>query len=439
MSSPGHDEQRSVHLFSMHTSPLAQPGDGDAGGLNVYVAHLSQALVREGYSVEAFTLATDVAQVPHSHGDPERSASGRTTVIPGYSVHTLYLPEIRGASKEELSAWTEVFGQACSRYAVDHGLRPDVLHAHYWLSGEAAMHYRSALGSSAPLVLTLHTSALAKNLQSDHGERPEPQHRADVERFLLTNADATVVNTPHELHHMSDLYGAPEERMHVIPPGVDLETFHPGEPRKAGNPDEFLVVFAGRPQPLKGPEILIDAVALAAPSIPGLRLEIRGTASPDYLDGLKARARERGLEDRCAFLPASGRVELAAAFRAADAVACPSSSETFGLVALEAQACGVPVLASDVTGLRAALDDGRAGRLVSPRTPEAWCQAILDLASDSETRIRLGQAGAAHARSLGWDQAAYTTAHLYDRLLNTTKSSQTHPTRFEEHHVESGS
>lgn len=404
----------------MHTSPLARPGEGNAGGLNVYVSHLSQALARSGYSVHAFTLATDIRDVPRHHGDPERPDAGGTPVVPGYTVHTIYLPEARGATKEDLADLPERFGRACARYAEEHGLSPDVLHAHYWLSGEAALAYRRSLTSRAPLVLTLHTTALAKNLQSGDGENPEPQRRIDAERALLSAAQATVVNTASERDQMRELYGAPAESLHIIPPGVDVSTFHPATPPRPASRDEFRVVFAGRPQPLKGPEILIDAVALAATAVPGIRLEIRGTAAPDYIEGLKARTRERGIADRCRFIPASGRSELAEAFREADAVACPSSSETFGLVALEAQACGVPVVASDVSGLRAALDDGAAGFLVSHRTPEAWSRALTELAGDPALRDRLSRAGVAHARTLDWDHAAHATAALYDRLLAAT-------------------
>ncbi|WP_152978072.1 glycosyltransferase [Curtobacterium sp. S6] len=437
MLDSGERQRGSVHLFSMHTSPLARPGEGNAGGLNVYVSHLSQALARSGYSVHAFTLATDIRDVPRHHGDPDRADAGRTPVVPGYTVHTIYVPEARDATKEDLADLPDRFGRACARYAADQGLSPDVLHAHYWLSGEAARSYRRALGSGAPLVLTLHTTGEAKNLQSGDGETPEPQRRIDAERALLSTAEATVVNTSDERDQMRSLYGAPEQNLHIIPPGVDISTFHPATaPRAEGN-DEFRVVFAGRPQPLKGPEILIDAVALAAADVPDIRLDIRGTAAPEYLDGLKARTRERGISDRCRFLPASGRSELAEAFRAADAVACPSSSETFGLVALEAQACGVPVLASDVSGLRAALDDGAAGLLVPQRTPEAWSRALAELAGDPEARERLSRAGIAHARTLDWDHAAHATAALYDHLIAASEPPAPDAFRYGHHTTQS--
>lgn len=416
----GDGEQGSIHLFSMHTSPLAQPGHGNAGGMNVYISYLSRALVARGYRIEAFTLATDPLQVPDAHrADPGTEASTSTEVIPGYTVHTLYLPEAFGADKNELARLTEPFGRACARFAAARHLVPDAVHAHYWLSGEAARVYLSTMSAAVPLVLTLHTTALVKNAHSGPGEPQEPESRAEAERRLIAEADAVVVNTRHEADQMREFYDADADTLRIIPPGVDTHVFRPPEQpvdRAATGGDDFTVVFAGRPQPLKGPEILIEAVARAADDVPGIRLEIRGTASEEYIDSLRDLARENGILERCRFVPASGRAELAEAFRRSDAVACPSSSETFGLVALEAQACGVPVLASDVSGLRVALDGGDSGILVGSRTPQAWARQLIRLAHDPGLRQQLSAAGLRHAGTLTWDRAAALTGDLYRQL-----------------------
>lgn len=404
----------------MHTSPLAQPGDGNAGGMNVYIACLSRALAAQGFRVEAFTLATDPAEVTNDpHPDPSMEQVATARPEPGVVVHTLYLPKALGAAKEDLPVLTGDFGRACARYARENSLSPGIVHAHYWLSGEAATAYREELGTSAPLVLTFHTTARVKNLHSRGGENPEPEARASAEQRLTALADAVVVNTRYEAEQMRDLYDAAPERLRVIPPGVDTAIFRPtSEERRRGavTTGPFTVLFAGRPQPLKGPEILIEAVALAAEDVPSIRLEIRGTAPEDYMSSLRALARERGILDRCLFVPASGREQLAEAFRRCDVVACPSSSETFGLVALEAQASGAPVLASDVSGLRVAVDDGRAGILVGHRTPEAWARELVRAARSPDLLQRLSASGLAHARTLTWDDAARRTAGLYQDL-----------------------
>jgi D-inositol-3-phosphate glycosyltransferase len=404
----------------MHTSPLAQPGHGDAGGMNVYIGQLSRALARAGVRVEAFTLLTS----PPEDADPSLPAARSTGVSPGYTVHELYLPEAAGADKEAMAELTGAFGRACAE-RVRQGLpAPDVIHSHYWLSGRAAESYREALGppreepgapGRIPLVAVLHTSALVKNLSAGPAEPLEPASRVRGEREVVRSAAALIVNTEAEAAQMASLYGADPARTRVIPPGVDAAVFRPGPPRPADG--RFRVLFAGRPQPLKGPEILLRAVALARSRAPGIELEIRGTAGERYLAELAALARELGIGDVVRFYPATTSADLAEAFRRADAVACPSSSETFGLVALEAQACGAVVLGSDVTGLRAALDDGRAGLLVPRREPAAWASALGEVAADPALRKRLSIAAVSHAHGLTWDDAARRTIRVYEDLL----------------------
>ncbi|MGX6395951.1 glycosyltransferase [Rothia kristinae] len=428
-----------LHVLSMHTSPLAQPGDGDAGGMNVYIAHLCAALARAGHRVEVFTLDTspDAASAP-----PVRTASP----APGLRVHTLALPEAAGASKTDLARLTGAFGRVCAEVA-QRLPAPDALHAHYWLSGQAALSLREQLGRTAeklPLVLTLHTTARIKNRHAGAGEPPEPQERAAAEEELLRTTQAVIANTDTEARELVQLYGADPRRLHTVPPGVDTAVFHPGpeqpasqrrasqgpashepvpedaappERQASDSPAPFRILFAGRPQPLKGPEILIRALPELIRRVPGAHLEIRGSASPQYLARLRELARHEGVLARCRFTPACPAPRLAAAMRAADVVPCPSSSETFGLVALEAQACGTPVAASDVGGLRTALEDGRAGLLVPERTPRAWARSLALLAEDPALRARLRARGLAHARTLTWADAARRTAAVYEAVV----------------------
>ena len=317
---------------------------------------------------------------------------------------------------------------------------------------DAALSLREQLGRTAerlPLVLTLHTTARIKNRHAGAGEPPEPQERAAAEEELLRATQAVIANTDTEARELVQLYGADPRRLHTVPPGVDAAVFHPDPERPTSpapasqepgsqtlaspesapedaapsaretseDPAPFRILFAGRPQPLKGPEILIRALPELIRRVPEARLEIRGSASPQYLTRLRALARDEGVLARCRFTPACPAPQLASAMRAADVVACPSSSETFGLVALEAQACGTPVAASDVGGLRTALEDGRAGLLVPERTPRAWARSLALLAEDPALRARLRARGLAHARTLTWDDAARRTAAVYAAVV----------------------
>lgn len=387
----------------MHTSPLAQPGTGDAGGMNVYVDRSLRALLKlyPQLSVEVFTLNT---ACPGSRST--QRVSDRAIV------HSLYLPEAACATKEELPRFVPSFARAIRENAVR---RPDIIHAHYWLSGLAALDY----APSVPLVQTMHTTAAAKNARLGTDETPEPQIRLEGEQLLIDRVSALVVNTDFEAEQMRSYYGAAPDLLRVITPGVETGIFapRPGQgPRNAGSSSRGHLVFAGRPQPLKGPHLLVEALGLLSPQL-DLTLDIIGQSHTDYEAELLERARQLGLEERVRLLPSMKPRELASAFRAADIVACPSSSETFGLVALEAQASGTPVLATRADGLLTAVQDGVTGHLVEPRTPAAWASAIENLVKDPAARARLGAAGAARAQNMRWDDTAGQLFDLYSDLI----------------------
>lgn len=397
-----------LHLISMHTSPLAQPGTGDAGGMNVYIDRSLRALLKRypQLSVEVFTLDTACNGAPTTERVSDRAI-----------VHSLYLPEAACASKENLPKFVPAFAQAIRESAVR---QPDIVHAHYWLSGLAALEYAPDL----PLVQTMHTTAAAKNARLAPGEKPEPQIRLEGEQRLIHTVSAVVVNTGFEAQQIRDLYAADPRRLKVITPGVETGIFRPraGEtPTNAGSATSAHLVFAGRPQPLKGPHLLVEALALLPQDLE-VTLDIIGQSHTNYEDQLLERSQQLGLTHRVRLLPSQKPRELAASFRAADIVACPSSSETFGLVALEAQACGTPVLATKADGLLTAVQDGVTGHLVEPRTPEAWASAIEKLVRSPEERRRLGAAGSARAAHLRWDDTADRLFELYSQLLHSTYS-----------------
>lgn len=397
-----------LHLISMHTSPLAQPGTGDAGGMNVYIDRSLRALLKRypQLSVEVFTLDTACKGARTTERVSDRAI-----------VHSLYLPEAACASKEDLPKFIPAFAQAIRESAVR---QPDIVHAHYWLSGLAALEY----APDVPLVQTMHTTAAAKNARLASGEKPEPQVRLEGEQRLIDTVSALVVNTDFEAQQMRDFYAADSERLKVISPGVEIGIFTPraGETAtNSGSATSAHLVFAGRPQPLKGPHILVEALALLPQDLE-VTLDIIGQSHTDYEEQLLERAQLLGLAHRVRLLPSQKPRELATSFRAADIVACPSSSETFGLVALEAQACGTPVLATKADGLLTAVQDGVTGHLVEPRTPEAWASAIEKLVRAPDERRRLGVAGAARAAHLRWDDTADRLFELYSQLLHSTYS-----------------
>ncbi|GAA2512159.1 MAG: glycosyltransferase [Kocuria sp.] len=417
-----HPDPRHVLLLSMHTSPVDQPGSGDAGGLNVYVWHLARALAQAGWRVDMATLDRDPA-----HGAGVRSA----TVADGVRLLTVALPGAARTPKSGLPGFAPRFGRALAAHYDRDGASPDVLHAHYWLSGVAALEtaaVQAARGRDVPVVLTLHTSAAAKNLRAGPDEVPEPREREDSERDLVARACHTIVNTPAEREQVVELYGARPERVVVIPPGVDTTVFHPGAAHAAAGPSErgsdrdsaarahpFTVLCAGRVQPLKGQQVLVRALGLLRREHPEspVRLVLAGVGAPEFLDRLHELAAEEGVTDAVQFLGSLPRPELAGLMGAVDAVAVPSSSETFGLVAVEAQACGTPVMATDVDGLRYAVRDGETGWLVPGRDPADWARAMHRAASEPRLWGAMSPAAQARAQELTWDDVAAAHARTY--------------------------
>jgi D-inositol-3-phosphate glycosyltransferase len=426
---PGsHRKPRRIAMLSVHTSPLHQPGTGDAGGMNVYIVELAKRLAAINVEVEIFTRAT---------------AGGLPPVVelaPGVLVRHVDAGPYEGLAKEDLPAqlcaFTHGVMQAWARHRPGHY---DLVHSHYWLSGHVG--WLAAERWGAPLVHAMHTMAKVKNAALAEGDTPEPPSRVIGETQIVRAADRLIANTAGEADELVRFYDADPGEVAVIHPGVNLERFRPGDGRSAararlGLPqDAFVPLFAGRIQPLKAPDILLRAVALLVERDPSLRSRLfvpivggpsgSGLAKPEGLQKLAARL---GIADIVHFQPPVGQERLADWFRAASTLVMPSYSESFGLVAIEAQATGTPVVAAEVGGLPVAVRDERTGLLVPGHDPADYAAALHRLLADPALSARMGAAAARHAESFGWDTAASATADVY------TAAMYEHRRRVRSHH-----
>ncbi|WP_129786010.1 D-inositol-3-phosphate glycosyltransferase [Promicromonospora panici] len=420
-----------IAMVSVHTSPLEQPGTGDAGGLNVYVLELSRALARRGAQVEIYTRATSSAQPKVTDAEP------------GIRVIHVSAGPYEGLDKNDLPGQLCAFAAGVLR-AEAH--RPegwyDVLHTHYWLSGQVG--WLAAERWDVPLVHTMHTMARVKNASLAPGDTPEPHGRVIGEEQVVAESDALVANTDQEAGELVRDYHAEPDRVHVVQPGVDLKVFSPlpeadlvaeaadGDPvdrvrrraelreRLGLPPDRKIVLFAGRVQLLKGPDVLVRAL--------GERIWSEGDGQPPLLvvlggasgratavRELEALAYQEGVAAHVVVRPPVPQRTLANYFRAVDLVAVPSHSESFGLVAAEAQASGTPVVAAAVGGLRTVVQDGVSGVLVPDHEPESWALALKSLLDDDELRACLATGARASATRFGWDRAAEEIVAVYEQ------------------------
>jgi D-inositol-3-phosphate glycosyltransferase len=398
-----------VATLSVHTSPLDQPGAGDAGGMNVYIVEVSRRLAARGIAVDVFTRATSSDLPPV------------VEMSPGVTVRHVNAGPFEGLGKEELPGQLCAFTAAVLREEAQH--EPgyyDVVHSHYWLSGQVGWLARDRW--SVPLIHTAHTLAKVKNAALASGDRPEPRARVIGEEQVVAEADRLIANTEEEAQQLVRHYGADPSRTLVVPPGVDLDRFAPGDRRAArraiGVPDDaVLLLFVGRIQPLKAPDVLLSAAARMLADEPSLRSRLRvhvvGAPSGSGLDAprqLEELAASLGIADVVHFLPPQPPERLADSYRAADVTVVPSHNESFGLVALEAQACGTPVVAAAVGGLRTAVRDGVSGVLVDGHDPADYAAAIRSVLG----RRELLAAGARrHAGQFSWERTADSLVAAY--------------------------
>nr|WP_240312536.1 D-inositol-3-phosphate glycosyltransferase [Janibacter anophelis] len=399
---------RRVAMISVHTSPLAQPGTGDAGGLNVYVVESARELASRGVEVEIFTRRT-AADLPDV-----------VELFPGVTVRHVDAGPYEGLAKEDLPGQLCAFAagmmREIARVPAGHY---DVAHSHYWLSGQVG--WLVAERWQVPLVHTMHTMARVKNRQLAADDVPEPPGREIGEAQVVDIADRLIANTGQEAGELVEYYDADPGKVVVVPPGVDLELFTPGDRAAARSQvglreDAVVLLFVGRIQPLKAPDVLVRAAAQLLERRPELRERLvvavlggasgRGLAAPDSLLRL---GEQLGVSDVLHLAPPVSRAQLAQWYRAADVVTVPSYTESFGLVAVEAQASGAVVLAAQVGGLPTAVGD--AGVLVDGHDPQVWADELLAVLDDPARAQDLRVRARRHAEGFGW---ASTVDHLLE-------------------------
>jgi D-inositol-3-phosphate glycosyltransferase len=401
-------------MISLHTSPLDQPGTGDAGGMNVYVIELAKRLARNGIEVDIFTRATSSALEP------------LVSPCDGVQVRHIHAGPFEGLTKAELPGQLCVFAREVLRAEAAHPVgHYDVVHSHYWLSGQVGALARDRWG--VPLVHSMHTMAKVKNDALATGDTAEPAVRIIGEEQVVEAADMLVANTDLEAKQLINLYDADPSRVEVVHPGVDLELFRPRDRAavraELGLPaDAAVLLFAGRIQPLKAPDVLLRAVAVLLDREPSLRrrlvVPIVGGPSGSGLEhpeSLAQLATHLGLDDVVRFVPPVAQHELARWCAAATLVAVPSYNESFGLVAAEAQATGTPVVAAAVGGLTTVVRDGHSGLLVDGHEPDAWADALLRVVEDDDLRERLGAGALEQARTFSWEHTAAQVLEVYER------------------------
>ncbi|WP_143965765.1 D-inositol-3-phosphate glycosyltransferase [Gordonia zhaorongruii] len=415
---------RRLALISVHTSPLAQPGTGDAGGMNVYVWQTATRLARRGVEVEIFTRATSSADEPS------------VEAAPGVTVRHVAAGPFDGLDKRDLPSQLCAFSANVLR--AEAAQAPgyyDLIHSHYWLSGQVGWLARDRWG--VPLVHTAHTLAAVKNAYLADGDAAEPMVRLVGEQQVVDEADLLVVNTKTEGDALVDLYGADRSHVDVVMPGADLDLYTPGPQAAARarlglDQEDVIVTFVGRIQPLKAPDVLMRAIAPVIRSDGGRRLRLLVVGGPSgnglELPGTLIELADRlGISAQVTFLPPQAPEDLVDVYRASDLVAVPSYSESFGLVAVEAQACGVPVIAADVGGLGVAVRDGVTGELVHGHEISDWTDRIAALVADPARLRSLGARAAGHAQSFSWEHTTDALLASYERAIATHRGNTGRP------------
>lgn len=415
---------RRLAMISLHTSPLDQPGTGDAGGMNVYVIELARRLARQGIEVDVFTRATSSALPPV------------VEAADGVLVRHVHAGPYEGLAKDALPGQLCVFAREVLRTeAVQPRGHYDAVHSHYWLSGQVGALARDRWG--VPLVHTMHTMARVKNESLAEGDTPEPEARVIGEQQVVEAADVLVANTDIEAKQLINLYDADPGRVEVVHPGVDLDVFRPGSQAAAraalGLPaDAQVVLFAGRIQPLKAPDVLLRAVAVLLERQPALRsrLVVPVVGGPsgsglEHPESLAELAVTLGLDDVVRFVPPVAQSQLAQWYAAATLVAVPSYNESFGLVAAEAGACGTPVVAAAVGGLPTVVRHERSGLLVDTHDDTDWARALGRVLTEPGLHDRLAAGAAAQAREFSWDATAGAMLETYERARQLMRAEVT--------------
>jgi D-inositol-3-phosphate glycosyltransferase len=407
---------RRIATISVHTSPLEQPGTGDAGGLNVYVVEVARRLAERGVEVDIFTRAVS------------RDVPPVAELAPGVLVRHLTAGPFEDLDKADLPGQLCQFTFEVLRAEASYAPgRYDLVHGHYWLSGQVGAVAKERWG--VPLVQSMHTLGRVKNAALAACDAAEPDVRIRGEAEVVAAADCLVANTDEEASQLIGLYDADPARVATVNPGVDLAVFQPGSQQAArqrlGLPaDGVVLMFAGRVQPLKAPDIVLRAAAQLIRDDPGLARRLcvafvggpSGTGRADP-DGLLELAASLGVPGIVRLEPPCPQRELADWYRAATVVMVPSYSESFGLVAVEAQACGTPVIAASVGGLRTAVRHGVSGVLVDGHHPASYARAVRDLITEPGRLARLSAGAREHASRFGWSVTVDALLQVYTGVM----------------------
>ncbi|MEO8743985.1 MAG: glycosyltransferase [Candidatus Dormiibacterota bacterium] len=406
---------RRIAVIAMHTSPTASLGQNANGGLNVYGREVASAFSERG-------IATDIFTRQQSSDDLEIESLAPLSRV-------IYLPAGKGLDKYALYGQVPSFAARVLDFAASEDVSYDLLYSHYWLSGEVACLLRPQL--STGWAHTAHTLGIVKNRNLAAGARPEPELRIRVEAEIAQQADLLIASTADEAQDLADAYGANPDHIAVVAPGVDLSMFQPIERaearRKVGLGDGRLLLFVGRLERLKGVEVAIRALALLRDRRhDDVRLLILGEDSREgdesETERLKAIASEVGARDRVDFVGSVAHHELPYFYAAADVCVMPSYSESFGLVALEAQACGCPVVASGVSGLRSVVRDEVSGYLIDGYDPAAYAERIGRLLENGELAQQMGRRGRLLAQRFSWTRTADRIEHLFERMVGRSQA-----------------
>jgi len=407
-----------IAMLSYHTCPLATLGGKDTGGMNVYVRELTRQLGRMGVHVDVFTRSQDehVPHVVHELGYGNRV------------VHVPAGPEVPMA-KRELTEYIPQFVEGIKQFAAEKDLQYDLIHSHYWMSGLAAETLSDVWGD-IPIVHMFHTLGEMKNRIAQSDKEREGSYRINGEKQVIARVDRIVAATLAERTQLQYLYKASKSKISIIPPGVDTCHFYPipmDEARQyiGADPDNKLILFVGRIEPLKGLETLIRAISWHRTFQPGqVTLAVIGgdpDASPEEMSAEMARI-QKLCDDLCmgrmvVFLGKRAQDTLPYYYSAADVLVMPSHYESFGMVALEAMACGTPVIASQVGGLAFLVQDGETGFHIPDQDPKALCEKMMILLSDEDRRAKMGLRAAEYAKDYAWSNIAAQIVEVYKSLV----------------------
>lgn len=401
-----------VAYLSLHSCPLVQPGSGDSGGMNVYLRELGRSMAERGVDVVVFTRRSD------------ETTPDVVEVVPGFRVVHVEAGPRRPLPISQLPGVVGEFAEATLAWIEQSGEQYDIIHSHYWLSGWAGVLLKEKLG--LPLANSFHTLGRVKDLARRADQALEGTIRTLTEEEVIARSDCVVASTPYEFDDLMEHYAADPARLCTSPPGIRHEVFKPGNKEDArlwtgltGGP---IALFAGRIQPLKGVDIAIAALPLVKSSNQSVQLVVIGGPSgaqgPAEVQRLEDLAVSLGVADRVHFIPPIPREQLAVFYQAADAVMMPSRSESFGLVAAEAQSCGVPVIAAAVGGLPFIIEDGKSGILVTGHDPADYAIALDSVLDDPVFAQKLSRGAVANSERFSWDATVSRLLELYDGISN---------------------